>query len=41
MFDEHVERSVGEILYGVSLLQQGEECKKFVVTPPRSLSANL
>ena len=41
MFDEHFERSVGEILYGDSLLQLGEECKKFVVLPPRSLSTNL
>ena len=35
MFDEHFERSVGEILYGVSLLQLGEECRKLcrVATP--------
>ena len=35
MFDEHFERSVGEILYGASLLQLREECRKLcrVATP--------
>ena len=28
MFDEHFERSVGEILYGASLLQLGEGVQK-------------
>ena len=41
MFDEHFERSVGEVLYGASLLQLGEECRKLFVLLPRSLSANL
>ena len=41
MFDEHFKRSVDEILYGVSLLQLGEECKKLFVLLPLSLSANL
>ena len=29
MFDEHVERSVDEIICSASLLQLGEECKNF------------
>ena len=35
MFDEHFERSVDEVLYGVSLLQLGERVQKTcrVVTP--------
>ena len=40
MFDEHVERSGGEILCGASLFQLGE-VQKLVVPPPQSLSTNL
>ena len=38
MFDEHVKRSVSEILYGASLLQLGEECKKTRSTTPVTFS---
>ena len=35
MFDEHFDRSVGEVLYGVSLLQLGEAVQKtFRVATP-------
>ena len=34
MFDEHVERGVGEILCGASLLQLGEECRKLFCRYP-------
>ena len=38
MFDEHVERSVGEIICGASLLQLGEECKTCRVATPVTCS---